>query len=221
MWRDHSARPLCRAFQAGISAGWWWKVPRAGWAPRYGGPAATSDLRVIIGVGGGVGGAVAQIAKARGCRVIGVDQTPPPADSPASRLIDEWLLFDDSMAKRANELTKGGADVVFDAVGGIGFEAALHMAKRRGRVVEISAVGKRRVEFDLIEFYHNETQLFGADSAKLGVVESARIMLALKDEFDKGLYQAPLIAQRFPLEAARQAYQAVAAGAQGRVVVNI
>ena len=179
------------------------------------------ETLVIIGIGGGVGGAVAQIAKARGCRVIGVDRAPPPADSPASRLIDEWLLFDDSMAKRANELTKGGADVLFDAVGGIAFEPALHMAKHRGRVVEISAVGKRRVEFDLIEFYHNETQLFGADSAKLGVVESARIMLALKDEFDKGLYQAPLIAQRFPLQAATQAYQAVAAGAYGRVVVNI
>jgi len=179
------------------------------------------ETLVIIGIGGGVGGAVAQIAKARGCRVIGVDRAPPPADSPASRLIDEWLLFDDSMAKRANELTKGGADVVFDAVGGIAFEPALHMAKHRGRVVEISAVGKRRVEFDLIDFYHNETQLFGVDSAKLGVVESAPIMECLELKFSKGVYQPPLIAQRFPLEAARQAYQAVASGANGRVVVNI
>jgi NADPH2:quinone reductase len=176
---------------------------------------------VIIGIGGGVGGAVAQIAKARHCRVIGVDKTPPPADSPASRLIDEWLIFDDSMAERVKQLTQGGADVVFDSVGGIAFEQALRMAKRRGRVVEISAVGKRRVEFDLIDFYHNETQLFGADSAKLGVVESARIMQSLTDEFDRGLYQSPLIAQRFPLEAAKQAYQAVASGAIGRVVVNI
>jgi hypothetical protein len=35
------------------------------------------------------------------------------------------------------------------------------------------------------------------------------------------LYQSPSIAQRFPLEAAKQAYQAVASGAMGRVVVNI
>jgi NADPH:quinone reductase len=176
---------------------------------------------IIIGIGGGVGGAVAQIAKARGCRIIGVDRAPPVANSPAARLIDDWLIFDESMAKRATELTKGGADVVYDAVGGIAFEAALRMAKRRGRVVEISAVGKRRVEFDLIDFYHNETQLFGADSAKRGVVESARIMEALTDGFERGGYQAPLIAQRFPLEATKQAYQAVAAGAHGRVVVNI
>jgi NADPH:quinone reductase-like Zn-dependent oxidoreductase len=175
---------------------------------------------VVLGVGGGVGGAVAQIAKARGCRVIGVDRTPPPANSPASRLIDECLIVDESTADRVKDLTRGGADVVYDAVGGVVFEQALHMAKHRGRVVEISAVGKRRVEFDLIEFYRNETQLFGADSAKLDVVESARIMESLRDEFDKGSYQPPLIAQRFPLEEAKRAYQAVASGTQGRVVLS-
>jgi NADPH:quinone reductase-like Zn-dependent oxidoreductase len=175
---------------------------------------------VVIGIGGGVGGAVAQIAKAQDCRVIGVDRSPPPTLSPASRLIDEWVLFDESLAERVKELTQGGADLVFDTVGGIAFEQALRMAKHRGRVVEISAVGKRRVELDLIEFYHNETQLFGVDSAKLGVVESARIMESLEHKFNEGLYQPPLIAQRFSLETAKQAYQAVAS-AKGRVVVNI
>jgi NADPH:quinone reductase-like Zn-dependent oxidoreductase len=176
---------------------------------------------VVIGVGGGVGGAVVQIAKACGCRVIGVDREPPPAASPAARLIDEWLSSDETMVERVRELTQGGSELVYDTVGGIVFEQALRMAKHRGRVIEISAVGKRRVEFDLIDFYHNETQLFGVDSAKLGVVESARIMESLEPRFDKGLYQPPLIAERFPLEAAKQAYRAVESGAQGRVVVNI
>ena len=170
---------------------------------------------VVIGVGGGVGGA------ACGCRVIGVDREPPPAASPAARLIDEWLSSDETMVERVRELTQGGSELVYDTVGGIVFEQALRMAKHRGRVIEISAVGKRRVEFDLIDFYHNETQLFGVDSAKLGVVESARIMESLEPRFDKGLYQPPLIAERFPLEAAKQAYRAVDSGAQGRVVVNI
>jgi NADPH:quinone reductase len=178
------------------------------------------ETLVVIGVGGGVGGAVVQIAKALGCRVIGVDRNPPPALSPASRLIDEWLMFDESLVERARALTQGGADVVYDTVGGVAFEQALRIAKHRGRVIEISAVGKRRVEFDLIDFYHNETQLFGADSAKRGVVESARMMESLKQEFDKGSYQAPLIAQRFALKDAKQAYQAVE-GAKGRVVINI
>jgi NADPH2:quinone reductase len=118
------------------------------------------------------------------------------------------------------ELT-GGVDVVYDTVGGVAFEMALGLVKRRGRVVEISATGRRRVEFDVIDFYHNETQLFGADSAKLGVTESARLLAALAEGFESGKLAAPVIAQRVPLAQAREAYEAVAAGTAGRVVINM
>ncbi|PXW23698.1 quinone oxidoreductase family protein [Paraburkholderia caballeronis] len=175
----------------------------------------------VIGVSGGVGGAVTQIAKARGARVIGIDRHEPHPDSPAARLVDEFVPFDDQTAARVRELTGGaGAEVVYDAVGGVAFELALSLAKRRGRVVEISATGRRRVEFDLIDFYHNETQLLGADSAKLGVVESAPIMTAIAEGFDAGRFEAPVVALRFPLERAREAYEAVAGGTRGRVVID-
>jgi NADPH:quinone reductase len=174
----------------------------------------------VIGAGGGVGGAVTQIAKARGCRVIGVDRKAPAAGSPASLLIDEYVPFDEHTTQRVRELT-GGVDVVYDAVGGVAFETALGLARRRGRVVEISATGKRRVDFDVIDFYHNETQLFGADSAKLGVTESARHMAALVDGFESGKLKPPVIAQRFDLQHGQDAYRAVAAGTPGRVVINM
>ncbi|SEI65042.1 quinone oxidoreductase family protein [Paraburkholderia diazotrophica] len=171
----------------------------------------------VIGASGGVGGAVVQIAKSRGCRVIAVDRREPDADSPAGRLIDHYVPIDDNAARRVKEL--GGADVVYDAVGGVAFETALKLAKWRGRVVEISATGKRRVDFDLIDFYHNETQLFGADSAKLGVADSARMMTELASVFESGRLQAPSIAHNFALEQARDAYAAVAGGTRGRVVI--
>lgn len=174
----------------------------------------------IIGAGGGVGGAVAQIAKWRGCRVIGIDRHAPSPDSPAARRVDDFIPLDDTTAARVRALS-GGADVVYDTVGGVVFELALSLAKRRGRVVEISATGKRRVDFDLIDFYHNETQLLGADSAKLGVEASARIMAQLVPGFDSGMFEAPVIAQRFTLERAREAYEAVAAGTRGRVVIDM
>lgn len=176
----------------------------------------------VIGAGGGVGGAVTQIAKARGARVIGINREMPPAGSPAGRLIDAYVPFDGTTVDRVRELTGGaGVDVVYDAVGGVAFEMALSLAARRGRVVEISATGKRRVEFDVIDFYHNETQLFGADSAKLGVAESARLMDALVDGFDSGKLVPPLIAARYSLEQGRDAYAAVVAGTPGRVVITM
>ena len=129
---------------------------------------------------------------------------------------------DEHTVARVRELTRGeGVDVVYDAVGGVAFELALALAKRRGRVVEISATGKRRVEFDLIDFYHNETQLLGADSAKLGVVESAPVMRAIAEAFDAGRFEPPLVAARYPLARAREAYEAVAAGTRGRVVIDM
>jgi NADPH2:quinone reductase len=176
----------------------------------------------VIGAGGGVGGAVVQIAKTRGARVIAVDRQPLDAATPAGRLIDDYVPFDEHVTDRLRALTGGaGADVVYDAVGGVAFETALSLVKRRGRVLEISATGKRRVEFDVIDFYHNETQLLGVDSAKLGVAESAPFMTALVEGFESGKLTGPAIAQEFPLERAREAYQAVAAGTRGRVVIRM
>ncbi|RKR37170.1 zinc-binding alcohol dehydrogenase family protein [Paraburkholderia sp. BL17N1] len=176
----------------------------------------------VIGAGGGVGGAVVQIAKARGARVIAVDRHPLDADTPAGRLIDDYVPFDENVTDRLRARTDGaGANVVYDTVGGVAFETALSLVKRRGRVLEISGTGKRRVEFDLIDFYHNETQLLGVDSAKLGVAESAPLMTALVEGFEAGKLTGPAIAQTFPLERAREAYEAVAAGTRGRVVITM
>jgi NADPH2:quinone reductase len=179
------------------------------------------ETMAVIGAGGGVGGAAVQIAKARGCRVLGVDRHPLPADAPAGRLVDEFVPLEGDVAGRVKALTDGGVDVVYDSVGGVAFETALSLVKRRGRVIEISATGKRRVDFDLIDFYHNETRLLGVDSAKLGVAESARLMTALVEGFESGALQPPAIAQQFGLEHAREAYQAVAAGTRGRVVITM
>jgi NADPH2:quinone reductase len=50
----------------------------------------------VIGAGGGVGGAVVQIAKARGARVIAMDRHPLSPDTPAGRLIDDYVPFDEN-----------------------------------------------------------------------------------------------------------------------------
>jgi NADPH:quinone reductase len=113
-----------------------------------------------------------------------------------------------------------GADVVFDAVGGVTFETALSCLAQKGRLIEIAATGRRRVEFDLLDFVHNERRLFGADSRKLGLVESAAILNKLTPLFDQSSLEAPPVHSVLPLERGIEAYQAVAAGAEACIVIE-
>ncbi len=180
--------------------------------------AQAGETVVVVGAGGGVGGAVIQIAKARGCRVIGVDRGPPPPP-PAGPLLDEFVDATRDFSTDIRRLTRDGARVVFDSVGGVLFERSLRSVAHRGRLVEISATGRRRVDFDLIDFYHNETRLLGADTRKLDTVESAGILAALVPGFESGLYLPPTIAETHPLAEAVAAYRSVERGTRGRVVI--
>jgi NADPH:quinone reductase len=176
----------------------------------------------IVGVSGGVGGAVAQLARALGARrVIGIDRRPPARRSPAASRIDAYLPIDGDVTSAVKAQTDGrGADVVFDAVGGVMFETALSCLARRERLIEIAATGRRRVEFDLLDVVHNASRLLGADSRKLGLAQSAAILNKLGPLFDQGSLEAPLVHSVLPLERGIEAYQAVAAGAEARVVIE-
>jgi NADPH:quinone reductase-like Zn-dependent oxidoreductase len=173
-------------------------------------------------VSGGVGGAVAELAGSLGAgRILGVDRCSPPEGSPAASRINAYIAADGDVADAVKTQTQGhGADVVFDAVGGLMFETAVRCLAHKGRLIEIAATGRQRVEFDLRDFYHNESRLFGADSRKLGLVESAAILGRLAPLFDAGSLKAPVISRVLPLERGVEAYEAVAAGAQGRVVIE-
>lgn len=168
----------------------------------------------IIGIGG-VGGAAAQIAKHIGARVIGVNRS---ASAHAS-VDDQVVSSSEEPVARVRELTNGGANVVFDTVGGSMFETALPMLAVRGRLVEISATNRRQVSLDIADFYHNESRLFGVDSLKRDLVAAAHLLEAMRPGFENGSYVPPVIAARYPLEEAQAAYRAVAEGTTGRVVL--
>src|ERR1700741_52459 len=55
---------------------------------------ASGETLLVIGAGGGVGGAAAQIGKWRGAHVIGVDRRQLRADSPAARAINEFFVLE-------------------------------------------------------------------------------------------------------------------------------
>ena len=175
----------------------------------------------IIGVGGGVGTAVAQLARWRGASmIIGADVLPPAAGSPAARTIDRYVASDEHLTEAIRAATNGaGANVVFDAVGGITFERALNSLAHLGRLVVMSAVGRTRVEFDVRDFYHKESRIIGADSRKRDATASAKRLAAMLPAFESGALAAPPIDRTVPLDQAIEAYQHVAAAVRDRFVL--
>ena len=110
--------------------------------------------------------------------------------------------------------------MVYDAVGGVTTPAALAALAQRGRLVVISVVGSRAVEIDLLDLYRNETRIFGTDSTKLTVVDSARRLQQMAPYFESGEFRPLPIAATYSLDDAAAAYQAVADHTPGRVVIR-
>jgi NADPH:quinone reductase-like Zn-dependent oxidoreductase len=183
---------------------------------------ARGETLLVTGAGGGVGGAAAQIGKWRGARIIGVDRQPLSEDSPAAGALDAFfVLRDEPLKSVVRGATNGqGADVVFDAVGGPMFEPSLGALAHRGRQVAITSVGDRRVGLDLLDFYHNESRLFGVDTRQRDAVASAVLLDALTPVFEQGAFGAPKIDRVIALSDGPAAYERVARGAaKGRLVL--
>jgi NADPH:quinone reductase-like Zn-dependent oxidoreductase len=161
---------------------------------------------LLIGASGGVGNAVAQIARRLGARVIGVDQRPPPPEAPIVAIAEKMIIGAKDLPAEARAATGGrGADVVFDLVGGVMFRSAVDCLACGGRLIEIASTSQREVSFDLIDFYHNESRLLGVDTLRHGVTASANILDALTSGFAAGDYEAAPVGETFGLGGAQEA----------------
>lgn len=176
---------------------------------------------LIIAASGGVGNAAVQIAKRIGANIIGTDRKAPRPGAAITQAGVSLVADGAAIPEAIRQATDGrGADVVLDCVGGIMFRHALDCLALKGRQIEMSVTGAREVTFNLADFYHNETRLIGIDTLKLDLTGSALVLDALYPGFQDGDYRPATIAQRFALSDVVAAYQAVAAGGLGRVVLR-
>jgi NADPH:quinone reductase len=179
------------------------------------------ETLLLIGAGGGVGGAAAQIARHLGARVIGADRVVPRPEAPIHAVAETLIIGAEDLPAEVRAITNGkGADVVFDLVGGVMFRTALDTLALRGRLVEIAATGQREVSFNLADFYHNESRLIGVDTLKRDLTASAVVLDALAPGFVAGNYHAAPVEATYALGEARVAYGKVATGASGRIVLR-
>jgi hypothetical protein len=104
---------------------------------------AEGETVVVSGAGGAVGGAVGQIAKIKGCRVVGI-----AGGSEKCSYVQE-LGFDATIDYKSGDVMKAlgvqcpkGIDVYFDNVGGEILDAALAHLARHARVVICGAISQ-------------------------------------------------------------------------------
>jgi NADPH-dependent curcumin reductase len=102
------------------------------------------DTVVVSGAAGAVGSVAGQIAKIKGCRVIGIAGGPEKC-----RTVVEEFGFDAALDYRAGDLRKalrehapGGVDVYFDNVGGEILDAVLTCIARGARIIICGAVSQ-------------------------------------------------------------------------------
>jgi NADPH-dependent curcumin reductase CurA len=108
---------------------------------------AAGETVLVSAAAGAVGSAVGQIAKIKGCRVVGI----AGGATKCQRLVEEFG-FDaalDYKGKSLSDLTTGigalcptGVDVYFDNVGGTQLDAALACMNQRGRVAACGMVSE-------------------------------------------------------------------------------
>jgi NADPH-dependent curcumin reductase CurA len=103
---------------------------------------------VVSGAAGAVGSVVGQIAKLKGCRVVGIAGGPDKC----RHLVDE-LGFDaaidyknEIVPARLREHCRDGIDIYFDNVGGDILDAALARLALHGRVIICGAISQYNAE---------------------------------------------------------------------------
>src|ERR1700733_7138817 len=122
------------------------------------------DTVVVSGAAGAVGSVAGQIAKIKGCRVIGIAGGPEKC-----RAVTEEFGFDAAidyrepgLRRRLRELAPGGVDVYFDNVGGQILDDVLACLARGARVIICGAISQ-----------YNENQTRGPANYMMLVVARA------------------------------------------------
>ncbi len=122
---------------------------------------------VVSGAAGAVGALVGQIAKLKGCRVIGI-----AGGADKCRYLTEDLGFDGAVDYKAEDVKKAlralapkGVDIYFDNVGGDILDAVLSQLARHARVVICGAISQ----------YNNTTAVKGPANYMSLLVNRARM----------------------------------------------
>ena len=160
-----------------------------------------ADTVLVPGASGGVGGALVQLAKRRGARVIGLASE---AKHPEVRALGADLVLPRAPGNPRAALAGEAITVLADVVGGPAFPALLDLLERGGRYTCSGAIAGPMVSLDLRSLYLRDLTFTGS------TVIDLTVMPALVRYIEQGAIR-PVLAATFPLERLADAQEAFAA----------
>ncbi len=125
---------------------------------------------VLVHAGGsGIGSVAIKMAKAIGCTVITTVGDDAKAQKAKALGADHVINY---KAQRFEGVTrkltaKKGVDVVFEHVGGEGFNASLFCLKRGGRLVTCGSTAGPNVTINLMQLFQQQYKIFGSFGASM------------------------------------------------------
>jgi alcohol dehydrogenase len=136
---------------------------------------------VLVQAGGsGIGSVAIKMAKAIGCTVIttiGDDAKAAKAKALGADHIINYKTerFETITRKLTN---KKGVDVVFEHVGGEGFNGSLLVLKRGGRLVTCGSTAGPTVTMNLMQLFQQQYKIFGSFGATLADIRTSLAKMA-------------------------------------------
>ncbi|HYH97672.1 zinc-binding alcohol dehydrogenase family protein [Hyalangium sp.] len=176
---------------------------------------------VVAGAAGAVGHAAIQLARARRANVIALVKD----EAQAQRLNREELAAvarsdRNDLLEVVKQVTNGrGCDIALNGVGAAVFRPLFDALADRGRMIIYSVKTGREAALDLFSFYERRMSFHSVNTIGIDVVRSAEILQQLTPLFEAGQVRPLDIAERYPVTEAMHAYERVAKGAPGKVVL--
>jgi alcohol dehydrogenase len=136
---------------------------------------------ILVQAGGsGIGTAAIKMAQAIGCTVIttvGDDEKARKAKALGADHVINYRTerFETATRKLTN---KKGVDVVFEHVGGEGFNGSLLVLKRGGRLVTCGSTAGPTVTFNLMQLFQQQYRIFGSFGASMRNIRDSLAKMA-------------------------------------------
>lgn len=136
---------------------------------------------ILVQAGGsGIGTAAIKMAKAIGCTVIttvGDDEKVAKAKALGADHVINYRKdrFETITRKLTN---KKGVDVVFEHVGGEGFNGSLLVLKRGGRLVTCGSTAGPSVQFNLMQLFQQQYRIIGSFGASMRNIRASLAKMA-------------------------------------------